>query len=35
MVIAAAVQAACEQFTDMTQREKVPFYIVALHELLP
>lgn len=35
MVIAAAVQTACEQFTDMTQREKVPFYIVALHELLP
>ncbi|WP_345971915.1 hypothetical protein [Sulfurimonas diazotrophicus] len=35
MVVVAAVQAACERFTDMTMREKVPFYIVALHELLP
>ena len=35
MVIAAAVQAACDRFTDMTRKDKIAFYIVALHALLP
>jgi len=35
MIVASTIDDVCEQFGEMTQKDKIPFYISVLDRLLP